>query len=324
MGPQHLLRRSLASLFLSIAIFLVWSADALANAVVRFVHGVPGVGKATITIDDGTSSFQLGPFGFGQATAWHSIRSGSFRWTLASGGKTLASGTTKVGADGAYDIVVLLVNMKVWLGVYPAKAGEQGTSLVRVIHGAPELGSPALTVDGKQVLAHLGFTQATPYLTLAPGKHSLAAVRPGTNSPLVSVAGATFEPGVSYSAVVLGTRGQMTRVVTLTDRGGPAIEPAAATAPAKSAAKPKTSENAADEENEEYADKFGGAIHNGVIHVQTGDCLWWVAMHLVGYRSSPAKIEHEVVELWDANARRIGSGDPNKIYPGQTLVIPKA
>ncbi|MGI8716154.1 MAG: hypothetical protein ACR2NR_23825 [Solirubrobacteraceae bacterium] len=87
---------------------MIWPAQSFAGALVRFVHGVPGVGRATVDVTDGTGSHDVGTIGFVQSTAWHSIRSGRFRWHLSAGAKTLASGTATVG-NGAYDVVVLSV-----------------------------------------------------------------------------------------------------------------------------------------------------------------------------------------------------------------------
>ena len=123
-------KRSLAPLVLAVCVWLVWPAESFARALVRFVHGVPGVGRATVGVDDGTGNRHVGTIGFAQSTAWHSIRSGRFRWTLDGGGKQLAAGTATVG-NGAYDIVVLERQMKVWLGIYRTAAGRPGTSLVR-------------------------------------------------------------------------------------------------------------------------------------------------------------------------------------------------
>jgi hypothetical protein len=173
-GPR---KRSLAPFLLAVCVWLVWPAESIAKALVRFVHGVPGVGRATVRLDDGTRGQDVGTIGFGQSARWHSIRSGRFRWTLQGGGRQLAAGSATVG-DGAYDIVVLERRMKVWLGIYKASAGKPGTSLVRVIHGAPELGAPELMVDGKNAVRSLGYGQATPYVPLPAGTHTLGAMRP--------------------------------------------------------------------------------------------------------------------------------------------------
>jgi hypothetical protein len=279
-------------LVIGLGVWLLWPAQAFARALVRFIHGVPGVGTATVDVDGQT----LGSIGFAQSTSWRSIRSGTFTWKLTGGAKTLAQGTNSVG-DGAYDIVVLEKGTKVILGIYRAEAGKPGTSLVRVIHGAPELGSPELTIDGKEAVKSLGYLQATPYVSLTPGKHTLGAMRPGDSTPLVSMSAVHLSAGVSYSAVVLGTRGQRVQVVALTDRGGPLTRHAARAG-------------------------AGAASSPGVVVVHAGDSLWAIARRTLGPAASNEAVQRQVVTIWDRNAGRIGTGDPNLIFPGTRLRIP--
>jgi len=263
-GPR---KRSFAVLVLAVCVWLVWPAESFAKALVRFVHGVPGVGRATVKVNDGAGDHDVGTIGFAQSTAWHSIRSGRFRWTLEGAGKQLASGSATVG-NGAYDIVVLERQMKVWLGIYKARAGKPGTSLVRVIHGAPELGAPELTVDGKEAVKSLGYRQATPYVSLPAGTHTLGAMRPGSSAPLVS-AHVSATAGSAYSAIVLGTRGQRVRVVSLVDRGPPLIRQGAKTTPVST--------------------HTSGVA--GTLVIAPGDSLWAIARRVVGPRASNEAVE---------------------------------
>ena len=295
-------RRSLAPLALGLCAWLLMPAESLAKAVVRFVHGVPGAGRAAVEVDFGSGETKLGTVSFGQTTPWRSVRSGRFHWTLVgSGGSTLAQGSATIGS-GAYDMVALAETKGVVLGVYKAEAGKPGTSLVRVIHAAPELGSPQLELDSKVVDQRLNFTQATPYLSVNPGVHSLSAMRAGDSAPLVSVKGVKLVPDVAYSAIVIGSRGQMVRVVTVVDRGAPLTRPASVR-PAK---------------HQSVAASTGGWIT-----VRSGDSLWRIAGRVLGADVGNAQIEREVVAIWDANAARIGTGDPNLIFPGQWIHLPQ-
>jgi nucleoid-associated protein YgaU len=292
------LRGSLTPLVLGLCIWLVMPAEALAKALVRFVHGVPGAGLATVEVRFGSGQTKLGTVSFGQSTAWRSIRSGSFHWTLiGSRGSTLAQGSATIGS-GPYDIVALAETKGVVLGVYKAQAGKAGTSLVRVIHAAPELGSPQLELDSKVVDQSLSFTHATPYLSVNPGVHSLSAMRPGDSTPLLSVKGVKLKPDVAYSAIVLGSRGQMVRVVTVVDRGAPLTRPSA-------------------------KHQVLAASPTGWVTVQSGDSLWRIASRVVGADASNAQVERELVAIWNANAARIGTGDPNLIFPGQRIHVPQ-
>jgi LysM repeat protein len=283
--------RSVAPVVVGVCVWLVMPAQALAKAVVRFVHAVPGVGKAALTLD----GRNVGAIGFGQATGFDSVRSGPMQWALSGGGKTLAKGTTTVG-DGAYDIVVLQHGDGVRLGVYTARGGKPGTALVRVIHAAPEFGSPQLTVDGKVAVKSLAYTKATPYVPLPAGSHKLAAERQGSSTPLIS-ATLPVADGKSYSVVVVGTRGQKVRVVPLVDRGGPT---AAHAAPASGATAPAS---------------------GSTVVVKPGDSLWSIAQRLLGAGADGAAVEGKVQSIYAANASAIGTGDPNLIFPGTRLRV---
>jgi hypothetical protein len=283
---------------------LLWPAQSLARALVRFIHAVPGVGTATVEVNSGSGDQNLGSIGFGQVTPWHSVRSGRFAWSLVSSGKTLVHGTSSVG-DGAYDIVVLDKPSGVSFGIYQAEAGKPGTDLIRVIHAAPELGSPEIDVDSKVVVSRLNFTQATPYLSVAPGVHSLSAMRPGDTAPLVSDNGVRFVSGAAYSAIVIGSRGQRVRVVTVVDRGAPLTRPAPK---ATKATKSNPATSAAG------ASRF--------VVVGRGDSLWSIARRIVGPAASNAAVQQKLLAIWNLNAQRIGTGDPNLIFPGQRLLLP--
>ena len=296
-------RRSLASLVLALVVVVVLPAMALGKALVRFIHAVPGAGAATIAVNTGQGNVKLGSVSFAQVSPWRSIRSGSFRWTLTGGGKVLASGTSTVG-DGAYDIVVLDTpsGSGVQLGVYRAQGGRPGTSLVRVIHAAPELGTPMVHVGSHVADRMLSYRSATPYVSVAPGVDSVRAMKPSLMKPgdptLVNVRGVHFSPGVAYSAIVVGSRGQMVRVVTVVDRGAPLTRPAH---PATTGSRaPSTA---------------------GSVVVRPGDSLWSIARSQLPSGANGAEIERKLVEIWDRNAVRIGTGDPNLIFAGQRLLV---
>lgn len=291
---------------LGLCVWLILPAQALARAVVRFVHAVPGAGKATVEVDSGGGDQKLGSVGFAQVTPWRSIRSGSFRWTLVgSGGKKLASGTSSVVA-GAYDIVVLDKPSGISLGVYKAATAGPGTSLVRAIHAAPELGSPQLDIDSKVVLNRLSFTSATPYLSVKPGTHTLAATRPADSAPLFSAPATKFESGTAYSAIVVGSRGERVRIVTVVDRGAPLTR---AGGPKTGTVRPSRPARAA-------------GSRSKIIVIHPGDSLWAIARRVTGPHAGNEAVQRKLAAIWALNANRIGTGDPNLIFAGQTLHLP--
>jgi len=295
---RHTAGRSLSVFAVGAAVLLCSPTTVFARALVRFVHGVPGAGRATVELNTGHGAIDVGSIGFAQHTRWHSIRSGEFSWTLVGAhAKRLAGGTATVG-HGAYDIVVLIRRTHVRLGIFEAHSARPGTTLMRVIHGAPELGSPELTLDGKEVVKRLSYAHATPYLSISPGTHSLAAERPGSTTPLVSVPHVRVAPGVAYSAIVLGSGGQRVRVVTLTDRGAPLVR-SSSQVRRKHAAGP------------------------GWVVVNPGDSLWAIASRHLDPGADNEQIAQYVVAIWDLNSARIGTGDPNLIFAGQRIKLPQ-
>jgi nucleoid-associated protein YgaU len=59
----------------------------------------------------------------------------------------------------------------------------------------------------------------------------------------------------------------------------------------------------------------GGSTHV----VEPGQSLWVIAQNVVSKTASIGQIAFEVGRLWQLNAPRIGTGDPDLIFPGQTL-----
>ncbi len=53
--------------------------------------------------------------------------------------------------------------------------------------------------------------------------------------------------------------------------------------------------------------------------VAQGQSLWTIAQGLVREPGSIAEVAFKVERLWQLNAERIGTGNPNLIYPGQSL-----
>jgi len=289
------MRRSFASLVTAVLVLGVWPVQALAKALVRFVHAVPGTSAAHLQLSEQGRSTDLGQASFAQSTQYRSVRAGSFTWKLSSAGRVLAHGTATL-KNATYTIVVLAKGAGAALGIYRDQGGRGGVSLLRMIHAAPELGSPDLQLDSRTVAHGVAFSQATPYGAVKPGSYELSAVKPGDSAPLVK-GKVTLGAGDAVTALVVGSRGQRVRVVTVTDRGAPLTRTAAVgrrAAPRRSGA-PET------------------------LKVRHGDSLWSIARSRLAGDASQARIDAEVQRLWNMNQGRIGTGDPNLILPGQTL-----
>jgi Tfp pilus assembly protein FimV len=56
--------------------------------------------------------------------------------------------------------------------------------------------------------------------------------------------------------------------------------------------------------------------------VKSGDSLWSIASQLVGSSATDEQIQQKLTEIWNMNATRIGTGDPNLLFAGQRLMLP--
>jgi hypothetical protein len=65
--------------------------------------------------------------------------------------------------------------------------------------------------------------------------------------------------------------------------------------------------------------KGGEADHASTYVVKPGQSLWVIAQGLVGRPASIGEIAFEVQHLWQLNTGRIGTGNPDLIYPGLKL-----
>jgi hypothetical protein len=288
---------------LAISVYVVWPAQAFALALLRIVHAVPGAGAATLQITVGSKTFAFGPVAFGDSSKFVAVAPGKFTWKLVGGGKTLATGTG-IARTGTFTGVLMFRSMKansmgVMLHQYRDHAAVPGRTLIRVIHSAPEFGSPSLQFDHKTVVRSLSYMMATPYLTVPAGTHSLSATAQGHAEPALSVNGVALQSGAAYSEIVVGTRGQMVRVVTVVDRGAPLTRPAPA--------------------SKSMAGEAKGPVW---VMIRPGDSLWKIAARRCGPGASNPAIYAELVRIWDSNATRIGTNDPNLIFPGTRLHIP--
>ena len=57
--------------------------------------------------------------------------------------------------------------------------------------------------------------------------------------------------------------------------------------------------------------------------VRPNDSLWTIAELMLGKRATDAQTARLVDRIWRLNAKRIGTGDPSLIMPGQRLLLPR-
>lgn len=307
-------RTSVIPVASAVVVVAVWPAQALARVVVRFVHAVPGAGEAELQISSargGGSS--VGRARFGQATSYRGVPSGPISWRLVgtASNRVLDAGRA-VLRDGSYTVVALARKPGAELIAFPDQAGAPGKARLRLIHAAPELGTPDLRLDGRIVAPGVRFRQATPYLVVPPGTHSVAATPPGRSSRVVFRDGLRLVTGEAATGIVIGTDGQRTRIVTLRDGAPPAAGPRRARGPASRSHASRSPARASGD---------GGGRSAGAVTVRRGESLWSIARQRLGRSASDARVEQEVRRLWSVNSRHIGTRDANLLFPGQTLRV---
>jgi len=56
--------------------------------------------------------------------------------------------------------------------------------------------------------------------------------------------------------------------------------------------------------------------------VRPGECLWSIAQNHLGANATPAAVARLVNRLWELNAERIATGDPDLVMVGTPLRMP--
>ena len=198
------------------------AGSALASTTVRFVHAVPGAGPATLsTVSDG-QGVSSSPVSFGSAGTRLEVEAGTATLTLApaDGGDELAEAEEELADDTSYTVVALPEGDSgdPQLRVYEDETPEKGQARLRAIHAAPELGSPEFRAGDRVVADRLDYGEATEYEDVPPATYDLSVTRSGgSGGALAEKRGVPLTAGTATTAVVLGSGGEMTQILTLSD-----------------------------------------------------------------------------------------------------------
>lgn len=208
--------RKFACLTAALLMLLVGpAASALATTSVRFIHAVPGAGEAQLTAGD---SSVVGATGFASASEAAEVEAGSVTLKLSAGDETLAEATEDLEDGQAYTVVALMRGEDgAELRVYRDDTARAGDARLRMIHAAGELGEPDVRAGDRVIAEKLAYKEATPYVSVEPGSYDLAFVRPGGDDALAEERDVALSAGSATTAVVLGSRGEQTRVLVVED-----------------------------------------------------------------------------------------------------------
>ena len=223
MGSRHNGSRFVIGLSLAILMLVGGpAASALATAKVRLVNARPGSQAVSLKILQGSAvPPTFGNAAYGQVTPYVKVPPGRAQITI-SGLSSSTGGakaqTTQLLEDGhSYTAVALASGAKAFeLKIYSDGRARGGKARLRVIHAAPELGSPDVRLGQRTIAEKLAFKEATPYLTVAPGSYALSVVRPGSSSAIFTKS-ISLSAGTATTAIVAGSGGAPAMVITATD-----------------------------------------------------------------------------------------------------------
>src|SRR3954447_23706656 len=196
------------------------AASAFATAMVRIVNARPGGQAVGLKVVGGDAAPpEIGPADYGQVTPYANVAAGSASIALSGlSGSNAGAQTTESLVDGKrYTAVALPKGSKGFqLKLYSDGDAKKKTARLRVIHAAPELGSPDIKLGDRTIAEKVAFTNASPYLSVAPGSYTLAVVKPGGDSPIFQQR-ISLSAGAASTAILAGSGGARERLIMATD-----------------------------------------------------------------------------------------------------------
>jgi uncharacterized protein DUF4397 len=189
------------------------AAAAAGQAQVRFVHAVPGVGTAQLSV----GGMSVGNAGFGESTDFAFVPSGEQQAALDVPGVGTIKSDVHLSDGGAYTIVALAHGKSATLKLFSDSGPTAGKAKLRLIHASSELGMPDAKLNGKTVGHMLEFGEATPYWTVAPGTYQLEIQDPKSGDDVLDPQHVALSAGTSWTGVIVGGGGEKARVLLLSD-----------------------------------------------------------------------------------------------------------
>ena len=202
-------------MFAAVFTLLMIAAPASASSgdsTVRFVHAVPGVGDATVSVN-GTV---IGTAGFGEASEQATVPSGTDSFEVSAPGGVKVTAEQDLAPGRSYLAVAMKTDKSAEIRFFQDRDAKAGVARLRMIHAAPELGGANLMLDDKVVAKDASYTDATDYLQLDPGDYRVTVANP-KNDETVVAGTASLAAGTSDTALVVGSQGEVAKVMLVED-----------------------------------------------------------------------------------------------------------
>jgi Domain of unknown function (DUF4397) len=222
MGRRHNGSRLCIGLTVGFVMLVVGpAASALASPKVRLVNARSNSHAIGLKVIVGTAAPPtIGEASYGQVTPYANVLAGSARIGLSGlrPGDGNPAQVTQQLVDGArYTAVAFAKGSKGFeLKVYRDGDARAGSARLRVLHAAPELGSPNIKLGQRTIAEAVAFKEATPYLSISPGSFTLSVVRPGGSSAIFEKR-VSLSAGSASTAILAGTAGARERLIMATD-----------------------------------------------------------------------------------------------------------
>jgi hypothetical protein len=211
-------------------LLLVSAGSAFAASEVRFVHAVPGADPATLNVSVDGSGVSSSAVSFGNVAKSLEIDSGNANLTVApaDGGDAVAEATEQLEDGRSYTVVALPEGNGegAELRVFEDGKPRAGQARIRAIHAGPELGDPDVRVGDRTIAEKVAYADATDYVEVSPGTYDVKITRAGgEGGDLAMEDDVPLTAGTATTAVVVGSRGEQTKILTISD--GTAAPPGA-------------------------------------------------------------------------------------------------
>ena len=210
--------RWVAALIASLLMLLVGpAASAWGDAKVRFVQAIPGAQDLQVEATASGITQRIGRgVGFGEVGSYQAVPAGSVTFDLQEGNGRRISGADEQLRDRAHYTIVAL-DSKPLLVLEEGRA-EAGTSRVRVVHAAPELGAVDVELGNQRVAKDVAFGDVSGYTGTGPGAYALSVTNPADGTTIAARGAVTLTAGTSSTAFVVGSAGEPVNVVVASDR----------------------------------------------------------------------------------------------------------
>jgi hypothetical protein len=216
-------RRQTMLVFLALAALMLVAlpaASAMASASVRLVNARGGSDPVSLSVTVGGQKTPVGAATtFGQAGELTTVPAGEAQLALTGGSGSSASvSVQKTLTDGdSYTVIAVPKGSNGYaLEVLPNGKASAGTSKLRMLHAAPELGSPDVRLGDRTIAQDVKFRQATDYLQVDPGSYQLALTKHGGGSAVLKTQ-VSLAAGTSTTVVVAGSGGSAARFIQVND-----------------------------------------------------------------------------------------------------------